>query len=684
MGQVAPPASDDEGLVSALAELSRLLGSRPALAGAATGSISAKSDEHLLIRASADWLRVAQRTGVASLERAGLRDLLGLDPASSQQGAKAAAERQLLAVVGPAWPGRPVVEEALLHHVMPGRFVAHLQPALANQFGCSKNGQSLLEHDLGDDVAWVELAGAGPALAGALRAALERFASVHGGEHLGAVLLQNDGILVSGRTPEELVARTDRLLDALGAVGARALGPVKVKEGDGAPPRLEGARDLVNVLGPTLRGLLSESGGPLGVVTFDDSSLVTGFFTAKGARELVMGGPLTLDQVSRCGPLPLWFEASASEPLDALAERLAEAVHGYARAHGQLPVVVLVPGLGMFASGRSWAGAEVARRVCTSVLQVLPNAAQMGGPHYVPEQLWAALREAEVADAWTAPAGGAPRLGRALGKVALVTGAAQGFGKEIAEDLVAEGAHVALADLNVAGAQNVATALEQDHGRGRAIGLEIDVTSTSSVADAVHQVVRAYGGLDLLVVNAGVLRAASVKVQTERDFDLTTAVNYKGYFICVQNVAPVLAAQHKARPDYWSDIVQVNSKSGLQGSNKNFAYAGSKFGGIGLTQSFALELIEDGVKVNSVCPGNFFDGPLWSDPDMGLFAQYLRAGKVPGAKTVEDVRRAYEDKIPMGRGCTTADVMKAIYYLVEQVYETGQALPVTGGQVMLH
>ena len=212
----------------------------------------------------------------------------------------------------------------------------------------------------------------------------------------------------------------------------------------------------------------------------------------------------------------------------------------------------------------------------------------------------------------------------------------------------------------------------------------MDVTNGNSVAEAVFQTVCCYGGLDLLVSNAGVLRAASVKSQVEADFDLSTAVNYRGYFLAVQKAAPILAMQHRVRPEYWSDIIQINSKSGLVGSNKNGAYAGSKFGGIGLTQSFALELVEDGIKVNSICPGNFLDGPLWSDPRNGLFVQYLQTGKVPGAKTVDDVRRFYESKVPMGRGCTTADVMKAIYYLIEQAYETGQALPVTGGQVMLH
>jgi sorbitol-6-phosphate 2-dehydrogenase len=144
-----------------------------------------------------------------------------------------------------------------------------------------------------------------------------------------------------------------------------------------------------------------------------------------------------------------------------------------------------------------------------------------------------------------------------------------------------------------------------------------------------------------------------------------------------------MAAQNVDESGDWMDIVQISSKSGLEGSNKNGAYAGSKFGGIGLTQSFALELVADRIKVNSICPGNFLDGPLWSDPERGLFVQYLKANKVPGAKTIEDVRRFYEAKVPMNRGCTPTDVVRAITYCIEQTYETGQAIPVTGGQCML-
>ena len=89
------------------------------------------------------------------------------------------------------------------------------------------------------------------------------------------------------------------------------------------------------------------------------------------------------------------------------------------------------------------------------------------------------------------------------------------------------------------------------------------------------------------------------------------------------------------------------------------------------------------VKVNSICPGNYYDGPLWSNPENGLFIQYLNAGKVPGAKTVQDVKDYYLAQVPMRKGCNQVDVCKAILYAIDQTGETGQAIPVTGGQVML-
>ena len=277
-----------------------------------------------------------------------------------------------------------------------------------------------------------------------------------------------------------------------------------------------------------------------------------------------------------------------------------------------------------------------------------------------------------------------PGTGRLRGNVVLVTGSARGLGLGLANALAAEGALLVFADLNEAGCREAADALNQRAGSTVAVASALDVADSASIEACMALAVEAFGGLDIVVCNAGVLSAGGLNELEESAFDFVNRVNYKGYFLCARAAAAIMKQQHGFNASHVMDIVQINSKSGLEGSNRNFAYAGSKFGGIGLTQSFALELIDEGIKVNAICPGNYFDGPLWSDPKTGLFAQYLEAGKVAGAKTVEDVKNFYLSKIPMKRGVSPLDIARAIVYLHEQVYETGQALPVTGGQVMLN
>ncbi len=276
-----------------------------------------------------------------------------------------------------------------------------------------------------------------------------------------------------------------------------------------------------------------------------------------------------------------------------------------------------------------------------------------------------------------------PAAGRLHGKIVLITGAAQGFGKGLAASLARDGAAVMIADINEQkGVATVEELIRQTDNAAIAF-VKSDVANAASVNEMVMQTVARFGGLDIFVSNAGVLKAGGLDVLEEKDFDFVTNVNYKGFYLGTKYASRVMKTQHRHDPRRFMDIIQINSKSGLQGSNRNFAYAGSKFGSIGLVQSFALELVKENIKVNAICPGNYFDGPLWSDPENGLFVQYLRAGKVAGAKSIEDVRRHYESLVPMGRGTTVADVYRALVYLVEQEYETGQALPVTGGQVML-
>lgn len=269
------------------------------------------------------------------------------------------------------------------------------------------------------------------------------------------------------------------------------------------------------------------------------------------------------------------------------------------------------------------------------------------------------------------------------GKIAIVTGSAQGFGAHIAEYLCSKGARVVLADMNYDGVCQRAEYLSKTYSIA-ALPVQTNVSDETSVQDMIQKTVLTFGGLDIFINNAGIVRAGSLEEMTLENFTLVTSVDYTAYFLCVKYAVEPMKIQRSYAQDYMADIIEINSKSGLEGSNKNFAYAGAKFGGIGLTQSFALELAPYGIKVNAICPGNFLDGPLWSDPQRGLFVQYLKAGKIPGAKTVADVRAAYEAKVPLGRGCRPEDVNRAISYIIEQKYETGQALPVTGGQTMLN
>ena len=284
---------------------------------------------------------------------------------------------------------------------------------------------------------------------------------------------------------------------------------------------------------------------------------------------------------------------------------------------------------------------------------------------------WQEMAKARINDR---PAG----TGRLAGKATIVTGAAQGFGRGIAEELYREGAAVAIADMNLPLAEQGAAGLGE-----RAVAVAVNVSDEESVANMVARTVEKFGGLDMLLANAGVVRSGPLASFEKKDMDFVTSINYTGLFLCCKYAAVIMQAQHEAAPEKMFDIIAMSSKSGLVGSNKNFAYAGSKFGAIGLVQSFALELCTSNIKVNAICPGNYLDGPLWSDPEKGLFVQYLQAGKAPGAKTVDDVRRFYEAKVPMNRGCLPLDVARAVMYCVEQQYETGQAIPVTGGQVML-
>jgi len=244
-------------------------------------------------------------------------------------------------------------------------------------------------------------------------------------------------------------------------------------------------------------------------------------------------------------------------------------------------------------------------------------------------------------------------------KAAIVTGAAQGLGAAICQRLTAEGARVVPADV-------------------KGLDVSVDVTKEENVKALFDRAVKQFGRVDVVVANAAILIAEPIAEADAEKWRAVMNVNLFGNFLTMKHACRVM------KPRKSGSIIQINSKSGKKGSAANSAYAASKFGGIGLVQSVALEMAPYGIRCNAICPGNLLDSPLWTDPTKGLFVQYLNAGKVPGAKTVEDVRQAYVNQVPMKRSCSYDDICDAVVFLASDAssYITGIALSVTGGQEM--
>ena len=259
---------------------------------------------------------------------------------------------------------------------------------------------------------------------------------------------------------------------------------------------------------------------------------------------------------------------------------------------------------------------------------------------------------------------------RLAGRVAIVTGAAQGLGESLAHRLGREGAHVVIADIVDDKAETVAEAIAETHGV-KTLWVHVDVTDLTQTEAMVDKAVQTFRRLDIVISNAGILFSGAVTEIDPARWRKVIDVNLVGYFNVARAAARVMKEQRSGT------IIQINSKSGKKGSYKNSAYAASKFGGIGLTQSLALELAEYGVRANSICPGNLLDSPLWVD---SLYDQYAQRWGITG----DEVRARYIAQVPVGRGCTYEDVGNVMVFLAsdESSYMTGQGINVTGGQEM--
>lgn len=648
-----------------LVQISRYYGANKDYTLAGGGNTSYKDEKYIWIKASGAELATITEAGFAQLHRDKVRIVGEKKYSDDEQVREIEVKEDLIAAnVYPEKGKRPSVETSF-HEIIDYAFVVHMHPTMTNALMCSKNAESETRRLFGEEVMYIPFA-PGYELFMKVREALREYRKMHGHDpHL--IFLDNHGIFVSADSIEKIKALYEHVTSTI-------ISEVKkLKEFS----KLESPGYLTRLL-PALRMKLSVEGTT--VLRTKHSSLHREFYGSAGEFEKI-ARPFTPDIIVYCKSAYLYLEDTGSEK--AFLDEFDRKLDAFRKQCGFMPKIIVAKDIGVIAADDNYRSAEIALEVYEDLMKISLFSETFGGPDFMTDEQIAFIDNWEVENYRRKISRGSSTQHQVHQKIIAVTGAAQGFGAGIAEDLVMHGANVVIADLNREKGRETADRLREKCKKNGIIFKETDVSDPQSVEALISETVHAFGGLDILVSNAGILHAGGLDEMEPDVFRKMTEVNYNAWFYCARSASEFMKIQSEHKPDHSMDLIQINSKSGLVGSNRNFAYAGAKFGGIGLTQSFALELAPFRIKVNSICPGNFFEGPLWSDPEKGLFVQYLEAGKVPGAKTVEDVRKFYESKVPLERGCRVEDVMKAIYYVIDQQYETGQAIPVTGGQVML-
>jgi len=652
--------------IKELIEISRFYGADKRYVIAGGGNTSYKDDNTIWIKASGQPLAGLTEEGLVTLSRERLHEIslksYSSDPVKREDQVK---NDLFNSILDQGKNKRPSVETSL-HEIIQYKFVVHLHPTLINGLLCSKNARKLTSQLFGEKILFVPYTDPGYTLFKKLEKEIIAYRRKFSCDPR-IIFLENHGVFVSADTTDDIRKTYNNIIGTI----EKHITPIPEIEQIPYNPILH------NVL-PSLRMMFTGS-KPV-VIRHRHNTLIAKYYkNQKDFHKISL--PLTPDMVVYCKTQFLFAESSSSagELLDCINKKLSL----FKDKYGYMPKVILIKNVGLLAVDENFSSAEAVLDVYEDLVRISYYSSQFGGTKFLTSEQVAFIDQWEVENYRRKVTQADNRENKFGSKVAIVTGGAQGFGAGIAESLFQLNMNIIIADLNEKAGRAFTASLDSKRTSGKAIFFRTDVSDPVSVKALIAAAVCEFGGLDIMISNAGILKAGGLDEMEPEVFSKTTNINYNGYYHCVKYAAEILKQQNKVKPDYYTDIIQINSKSGLRGSNKNFAYAGAKFGGIGLTQSFALELAPFRIKVNSICPGNFYEGPLWSDPQNGLFVQYLRTGKVPGAKTIDDVRKFYENQVPMKRGCRLEDVIKALLYIIDQEYETGQAVPVTGGQVML-
>ena len=661
-----------------LVHQSRLIGAESSLVVWGGGNTSLKviekdfrgrDTETLLVKASGSDLKAAQRQDFPGVR---LDDILPLFDRESL------SDEEMVAYLGkcmldPSGP-RPSIE-TLLHAFLPYKSVAHSHADAVVALTNNQDAQQVLQKVYGDTIAIVEYIRPGFTLSKKVGQA------VRGNPGIVGVVLVNHGLSTWGDSAKaaydihiDLVTQAEEYAQAQSS-GKAIFGGLKQR-----PLDTQRRHQAASAIAPALRGLMSRRNRA--VLRYDDAPDVLEFVGSERAKELSGIGPATPDHLIQTKRQALFVDSPEPEDVSAVVQALRLGVEQYAEQYSQwyrehstgdepmldpYPRVVLMPGVGMWTTGRDCRAALVTGDIYHHTINVMGAALAAG------EYASLTARDAFEAEYWPMELYKltlAPPEKELARRVALVTGGAHGIGRAIALRLASEGAHVVVTDVDQEGAQAVAQELNGAHGEGRAIACQMDVTSEAEVAGAFRQLRLAYGGLDVLVSNAGIAPVGAIDELSLADWQRALDINTTGHFLVAREAVRLMREQGIGGSMIFIGTKNVPSPGGGFG-----AYSASKAAEVQLARVLAIENGEHGIRCNVVNPDAIFQGSgLWS-PE--LREQRAQAHGI----TVDGLEDFYRQRNLLKERISAEDVAETVLFLAgdRSAKTTGAMIAVDGG-----
>nr|WP_154893390.1 bifunctional aldolase/short-chain dehydrogenase [Paenibacillus xylanexedens] len=504
--------------------------------------------------------------------------------------------------------------ETLLHAFLPYNHVDHTHPDAIISLCCADNGKELAREIYGDRFVWVPYVRPGFTLSKMIAE------SVFANPNAELVLMEKHGLVTWGETSEECYAQTIKIINE-----AEAFIEARVDEeslfGGVKHPALaaEVRREIVAKIMPTLRGAVSDSKKM--ILSYDDQDDVLAFVGGANSPELSQVGAACPDHLVHTKVVPLFIDWTPdAEDVDGLKAKLTEGVAAYKEQYKQYfesnknegdvmfeaaPRVILIPGVGMINTGKSWELSQVSGALYHRAIAVMRGATSLGkfvslsaNESYNVEYWPLELYKLSLAPAET-------EFSR---KVAFITGGAGGIGSETARRLVSEGAHVVLADLNLEGAQKVAQEINDQYGANRAYALKMDVTDEEAVQSAYAEVAVQYGGVDIIVNNAGLATSSPFDETSLKEWNLNMNVLGTGYFLVAREAFKLMKQQ-----GIGGSMVFIGSKNSVYAGKSASAYSSAKALEAHLARCIAAEGGEYGIRVNTILPDAILQGSaIWN------------------------------------------------------------------------